>query len=138
MLTNIRTLAGLAGLTAVLLLQACGKGEEAKAPAAAASASASAPAASAPAAAPSGSLSITDKLTAYHTASPADRRAVIPAALAKVKDEIDKKGKSDADITEEILPCMNSVDEQVTEADRSTQVILDLAAVCLAQLGYHK
>ena len=134
MLINIRTLAGLTGLTAVLLLQACGKGEEAKAPAA----PASAPAASAPAAAPSGSLSVTDKLTAYHTASPADRRAVIPAALAKVKDEIDKKGKSDGDIADEILPCMNSVDEQVSEADRSTQMIQDLAAVCLAQLGYAK
>ena len=136
MLKNIRTLAGLTGLTAVLLLQACGKGEEAKAPAAPASAPAAA--ASASAAAPAASLSINDKLTAYHAANAAGRRAVIPAALDKVKDEIDKKGKSDADITEEILPCMDAVDAQVTEADRSTQMILDLAAVCLAQLGYKK
>jgi hypothetical protein len=89
-------------------------------------------------AASAAALTVTDKLTAYHAATPAERSAVIPAALAAVKDEIDKKGKSDADITAEILPCMNSVDEQVSEADRATQPILDLAAVCLAQLGYKK
>ena len=83
-------------------------------------------------------LTITDKLTAYHAASPAERGAVIPAALAAVKDEIDKKGKSDADLAAELLPCMDSVDEQVSDAGRATQPILDLAAVCLAQLGYKK
>ncbi|CAN5124309.1 hypothetical protein BH11PSE11_BH11PSE11_39270 [soil metagenome] len=133
-MSNIRSFAALAGLTAILLLQACSKTEEAKAPAAAPAA----PAASAPAAPAGAALSLTDKLTAYHAASPADRKAVIPLALAKVKDEIDKKGKSDSDIADEILPCMNSVDEQVAAADRATQPIMDLAAVCLAQLGYKK
>jgi len=33
---------------------------------------------------------------------------------------------------------MDSVDEQVSDADRATQPVLDLAAVCLAQLGYKK
>jgi hypothetical protein len=89
-------------------------------------------------AASAASLTINDKLTAYHAAGPAERSAVIPAALANVKDEIDKKGKSDADITAEILPCMNSVDEQVTDADRATQPVMDLVAVCLVQLGYKK
>ena len=84
------------------------------------------------------SLSTTDKLTAYHTATDAEKSAVVPAALAKVKDEIDKKGKSDADIGAEILPCMDSVDAQVSDADRATQTVMDLAAVCLAQLGYQK
>jgi len=83
-------------------------------------------------------LMTTDNLTAYHAASAAERSAVIPAALAKVKDEIDKKGKSDADIAAEILPCMNNVDEQVTDAVRATQPIMDLVAVCLSQLGYAK
>lgn len=83
-------------------------------------------------------LAITDKLTAYHAASPAERAAVIPAALAAVKDEIDKKGKSDTELGAEILPCMDSVDEQVSDADRATQPVLDLAAVCLVQLGYKK
>ena len=83
-------------------------------------------------------LSLQDKLTAYHAASAAERAAVIPLALAAVAGEIDKKGKSDADVGAEILPCMDSVDEQVSEADRATQPVLDLAAVCLAQLGYKK
>jgi hypothetical protein len=83
-------------------------------------------------------LTITDKLTAYHAAGAAERAAVIPAALANVKDEIDRKGKSDADIAAEILPCMNSVDEQVSDTDRATQPVMDLVAVCLAQLGYKK
>ena len=83
-------------------------------------------------------LTTTDNLTAYHAASAAERSAVIPAALAKVKDEIDTKGKSDADIAAEILPCMNNVDEQVTDAVRATQPIMDLVAVCLSQLGYAK
>src|SRR4051812_13739244 len=85
-----------------------------------------------------GPLAITDNLTAYHSASATERSAVVPAALAKVKDEIDRKGKSDADITAEILPCMNSVDAQVSDADRATQTITDLAAVCLVQMGYQK
>ena len=89
-------------------------------------------------AASAAALTINDKLTAYHAASPAERSAVIPAALANVKDEIDKKGKSDADIAAEILPCMNSVDDQVTDADRATQPVMDLVAVCLVQLGYKK
>src|SRR4051812_35730553 len=84
------------------------------------------------------SLSTTDSLTAYHTATAAERNAVIPAALAKVKDEIDKKGKSDADIAAEVLPCMDSVDAQVSDADRATQTVTDLVAVCLVQLGYQK
>ena len=83
-------------------------------------------------------LSTTDNLTAYHAASAAERSAVVPAALGKVKDEIDKKGKSDADVGAEILPCMDSVDAQVSDADRATQTVMDLAAVCLAQLGYQK
>lgn len=83
-------------------------------------------------------LTLTDKLTAYHAASPAERKAVIPLALVAVNDEIDRKGKTDAEIGAEILPCMDSVDEQVSEADRATQPVLDLAAVCLAQLGYKK
>jgi hypothetical protein len=83
-------------------------------------------------------LSLTDKLTAYHSATPAERSAVVPLALAAVESEIDRKGKTDAEISAEVLPCMNSVDEQVSEADRATQPVLDLAAVCLAQLGYKK
>ncbi len=83
-------------------------------------------------------LKITDNLTAWHAASEAERKAVIPAALDVVKAEIDKKGKSDAELVDELLPCMNSVDEQVTDDVRATQPIRDLAAVCLAQLGYQK
>jgi hypothetical protein len=83
-------------------------------------------------------LTINDKLTVYHTAAADERSAVIPAALANVRDEIDRKGKSDADLSAELLPCMNSVDEQVSEADRATQPIVDLVAVCLVQLGYKK
>jgi hypothetical protein len=83
-------------------------------------------------------LSLTDKLTAYHAATPAERGAVIPLALAAVSSEIDRKGKTDAEIGAEILPCMDSVDEQVSEADRATQPVVDLASVCLAQLGYKK
>ena len=83
-------------------------------------------------------LSLTDKLTAYHAATPAERSAVISLALVAVADEIDRKGKTDAEIGTDLLPCMNSVDEQVSEADRATQPVLDLAAVCLAQLGYKK
>ena len=83
-------------------------------------------------------LSTTDNLKAYHAASAAERGAVIPAALAKVKDEIDRKDKTDVQISADILPCMDSVDEQVSDADRATQTVLDLAAVCLAQLGYKK
>jgi hypothetical protein len=83
-------------------------------------------------------LSLTDKLTAYHAATPAERAAVVPLALAAVSNEIDRKGKTDAEIGAEILPCMDSVDEQVSEADRATQPVLDLAAVCVAQLGYKK
>jgi hypothetical protein len=88
--------------------------------------------------APAATLSLTDKLTAYHAATPAERTAVIPLALAAVSSEIDRKGKTDAEMGTEILPCMDSVDEQVSEADRATQPVLDLAAVCLAQLGYKK
>jgi len=55
-----------------------------------------------------------------------------------VKDEIDKKGKSDADVAAEVLPCMDSVDAQVSDADRATQTVTDLVAVCLVQLGYQK
>jgi hypothetical protein len=88
--------------------------------------------------APAATLKLTDKLTAYHAASPAERKAVVPLALAEVNDEIDRKGKTDAEIGAEILPCMDSVDEQVSDADRATQPVLDLAAVCLAQLGYKK
>lgn len=83
-------------------------------------------------------LSLKDKLTAYHIATAAERSAVVPLAIAAVSGEIDRKGKSDADIGAEILPCMDSVDEQVSDADRATQPVLDLAAVCLAQLGYQK
>jgi len=83
-------------------------------------------------------LALTDKLTAYHTATPAERNAVVPLVLAAVSSEIDRKGKTDAEIGAEILPCMNSVDAQVSDADRATQPVLDLAAVCLAQLGYQK
>ena len=83
-------------------------------------------------------LSLTDKLTAYHTASPTERKAVIPLALVAVNDEIDRKGKTDSEIGADLLPCMDSVDEQVSDADRATQPVLDLAAVCLAQLGYKK
>jgi hypothetical protein len=83
-------------------------------------------------------LSLTDKLTAYHAATPAQRSAVIPLALVAVSGEIARKGKTDAEIGAEILPCMDSVDEGVSEADRATQTVLDLAAVCLAQLGYQK
>lgn len=83
-------------------------------------------------------LTITDKLTAYHAATAAERGAVIPVAIANVKDEIDKKGKSDAEIAAEVLPCMNNVDEQVTDAVRATQPVMDLVAVCLSQLGYAK
>jgi len=83
-------------------------------------------------------LSPSSNLTAYHTASPAERSAVVPAVLAKVKDEIDTKGKSDADVATEILPCMDSVDAQVSDADRATQTVTDLGAVCLAQLGFQK
>jgi hypothetical protein len=89
-------------------------------------------------AASAAALTTTDTLTAYHAATAAERSAVIPAALANVKEEIDKKGKSDADIAAEILPCMNNVDEQVTDAVRATQPIMDLVAVCLSQLGYAK
>ena len=130
MFGNIRTLAGLTSIAAILLLQGCGKTEEIKAK----------PAAPAVAVtpAPKAGLTITDNLTAYHAAGPAERGAVIPAILAKVKDEIDKKGKSDTDLAAEILPCMNNIDEQVTPDVRATQPILDLGAVCLAQLGYKK
>ena len=83
-------------------------------------------------------LSLTDKLTAYHAATPSERQAVIPLALAATSAEIDRKDKTDAEIGAEILPCMDSVDEQVSESDRATQPVLDLAAVCLAQLGYKK
>jgi len=83
-------------------------------------------------------LVITDKLTAYHAATPAERGAVIPLALAAVSGEIDRKGKTDAELGGDLLPCMDSVDEQVSEADRATQPVLDLVAVCLAQLGYKK
>jgi len=83
-------------------------------------------------------LSTTDNLKAYHAASASERSAVIPSALAKVKDEIDRKDKTDAQISADVLPCMDSVDEQVSDADRATQTVLDLAAVCLAQLGYKK
>ena len=83
-------------------------------------------------------LSPASNLTAYHAASPAERSAVVPAVLAKVKDEIDTKGKSDADVAAEILPCMDSVDAQVSDADRATQTVTDLGAVCLAQLGFQK
>jgi len=83
-------------------------------------------------------LSLTDKLNAYHDATPAERAAVIPLALSAVSGEIDRKGKADAEIGAEILPCMDSVDEQVSDADRATQPVLDLAAVCLVQLGYKK
>ena len=83
-------------------------------------------------------LSLNDKLTAYHAATPAERAAVIPLALAAVSGEIDRKGKADAEIGAEILPCMDSVDEQVSDEDRATQPVLDLAAVCLVQLGYKK
>ncbi len=89
-------------------------------------------------AASAAALTIADKLTAYHAATTAERSAVIPAAMANVKDEIDKKGKSDADIAAEILPCMNNVDDQVTDAVRATQPVMDLVAVCLSQLGYAK
>ena len=121
----------MTGLSAIFLLQACGKTEEAKAPV-------TAPAASAPSAPAVATLSLTDTLTAYNTASPADRRSVIPLALEKVKAEIDKKGKSDSDLADEILPCMNSVNDGVTAEVRATQPILDLVAVCLVQLGYKK
>lgn len=139
-MSKIRAVAGLAGLTAILLLQACGKAEEAKAPAVAPSAAASSPVAPAASEAASavGALSITDKLTVYHKAAPAERSALIPAALAAVKDEIDKKGKSDADVAGEILPCMNSINDQVSDADRATQTVLDLVAVCLVQTGFKK
>jgi hypothetical protein len=83
-------------------------------------------------------LSLTDKLTAYHAATPAERGAVIPLALAAVASEIARKGKTDAEIGTDLLPCMDSVDEQVSEADRATQPVLDLVAVCLDQLGYKK
>jgi hypothetical protein len=83
-------------------------------------------------------LAVADKLTAYHAATPAERGAVVPLVLAATAGEIDRKGKTDAEIGAEILPCMDSVDEQVSEADRATQPVLDLAAVCLAQLGYKK
>ncbi len=83
-------------------------------------------------------LSLTDKLTAYHAATPAERSAVVPLVLAAVGGEIDRKGKTDAVIGAEILPCMDSVDAQVSDADRATQPVLDLGAVCLAQLGYQK
>lgn len=83
-------------------------------------------------------LSLTDKLTAYHAATPAERGAVVPLALKAVSSEIDRQGKTDAEIGEDVLPCMDSVDEQVSDADRATQPVLDLAAVCLAQLGYKK
>lgn len=82
------------------------------------------------------SLSSSDNLRAYHAASAAERSAVVPAVLAKVKDEIDRKGKTDAELTAEVVPCMDSVDEQVSDADRATQTVTDLAAVCLVQLGY--
>lgn len=85
-----------------------------------------------------GALTPASNLTAYHTASPAERSAVVPAVMAKVKDEIDTKGKSDADVAAEVLPCMDSVDAQVSDADRATQSVTDLGAVCLAQLGYQK
>ncbi len=130
-LSTIRTLVGVTGLSAILLLQACGKAEEAKAPVAA-------PAAAAPSAPAAATLALTDTLTAYNAASAADRRAVIPLALEKVKAEIDKKGKSDSDIADEVLPCMNSVNDGVTAEVRATQPVLDLAAVCLTQLGYKK
>ena len=83
-------------------------------------------------------LSPTSNLTAYHAASPAERSAVLPGVLAKVKDEIDTKGKSEADVAAEVLPCMDSVDAQVSDADRATQTVTDLGAVCLAQLGFQK
>ena len=83
-------------------------------------------------------LTLTDKLTAYHAASPAERKAVIPLVLVAVNDEIDRKGKTDSEIGAEILPCMDSVDEQVSDDVRATQPVLDLAAVCLSQLGYKK
>ena len=83
-------------------------------------------------------LSLTDKLTAYHAATPAERSAVVPLALKEVSGEIDRQGKTDAQIGADILPCMDSVDEQVSDADRATQPVLDLAAVCLVQLGYKK
>lgn len=128
----IRSVVAVTAISAILLLQACGKTE---APKASAAVPAAAPTTTA---APAATLSITDKLTAYNKAGPADRLAVIPAALAKVKDEIDKKGKSDSDISAELLPCMNTVNDSVTDADRASQTILDLAAVCLVQMGYKK
>ncbi|MDB5863676.1 MAG: hypothetical protein JWO70_1482 [Betaproteobacteria bacterium] len=132
-LNHQSTFAILSIVGTLLLSQGCSKKEETPAPAAQPAA-----ATPAPAAATSGTLSITDKLTAYHAASEAQRREVIPAALAQVKDEINKKDKSDSAIADELLPCMNAIDEQVTEDVRATQPILDLAAVCLAQLGYKK
>lgn len=128
-----RTFAAVTVVGTFLLLQGCGKKEEAPAPAAQPAASTAAPAAG-----KTGGLSTSDKLTAYHAATDAQRREVIPAALVQVKDEINKKDKTDSALADELLPCMNSIDEQVTDEVRSTQPILDLVAVCLAQLGYKK
>ena len=128
------TFAILSVVGTLLLAQGCSKKEETVVAPAAPPAAAT----PAPAAAKSGSLSVTDKLTAYHAASDAQRREVIPAALVQVKDEINRKDKSDSALADELVPCMNSVDEQVAEDVRATQPILDLVAVCLAQLGYKK
>jgi hypothetical protein len=127
------TFAILSVVGTLLLLPGCNKKEETAAPAAQPATTTPAPAAGT-----SGALSVTDKLTAYHAASEAQRRDVIPLALAQVKDEINKKDKSDSALADELLPCMNSIDDQVTDDVRATQPILDLVAVCLAQLGYKK
>ncbi len=83
-------------------------------------------------------LAVDAKISAYHNAKGVDRRAVVAPVLAKFEEDIDRRGKSDAEIADELLPCMDSVDRQISDGVRARQPVSDLVAVCLVQLGFRK
>lgn len=83
-------------------------------------------------------LAVDAKISAYHNANGVDRRAVVAPILAKFEEDIDRRGKSDAEIADELLPCMDSIDHQLSDGVRVRQPVSDLVAVCLVQLGFRK
>jgi len=120
----IRFTTSLLCLSTMLLLQGCTKAADTKA--------------TAPAPAAATGLKTTDPMTAYGTATDADRAAVIAPALALVATEIDRKGKSDDEMKTILVPCLKTTYDVASPDDRSKGTVMDLVVACIVLNGFKK